>query len=283
MTDIVGVRFDKACRIYSFSPNGNELDVGDGVIVETVKGMEYGKVVIPVRQVDEESLGMTIKPIIRKANDRDIEQLKKIRQKEKDAFPICKEKIQEHGLEMKLISAEYTFDESKVIFSFTSDGRVDFRELVKDLASVFRTRIELRQIGVRDETKTIGGLGPCGRPCCCSVFLGDFQPVSIKMAKEQNLSLSPTKISGLCGRLMCCLNYEQDYYEDMKRLLPNVNETVGTPEGRGIVVETNPLKQTVRVKIEKDNEDTELKDFFYKDIKRFRREKSNFEEKKQEE
>lgn len=250
MIDVIGVRFKKASKIYYFDPQQIPLEVGDGVIVETSKGVEYGEVVIGRRQVEDGEVVRPLKSIMRKATPRDREKLEENHQKEKRAFAICREKIEKHKLDMKLISVEYTFDGSKILFSFTAEGRVDFRELVKDLASVFKTRIELRQIGVRDETKMIGGLGPCGRPACCSVFLGDFQPVSIKMAKEQGLSLNPAKISGSCGRLMCCLAYEQPAYEYLNRITPGVGSIVKTPEGVGAVVETNVISGTLRVRMD---------------------------------
>ena len=266
MIDVIGVRFKKASKIYYFDPQQIPLEVGDGVIVETSKGVEYGEVVIGRRQVEDGEVVKPLKPIMRKATPRDREKLEENHQKEKRAFAICREKIEKHKLDMKLISVEYTFDGSKILFSFTAEGRVDFRELVKDLASVFKTRIELRQIGVRDETKMIGGLGPCGRPACCSVFLGDFQPVSIKMAKEQNLSLSPTKISGLCGRLMCCLNYEQAYYEELRTILPRVGAEVKTADGVGIVMDTNAVRQLVKVKVETAEGEAELHEYPVGDI-----------------
>ena len=266
MIDVIGVRFKKASKIYYFDPQQIPLEVGDGVIVETSKGVEYGEVVIGRRQVEDGEVVKPLKPIMRKATPRDREKLEENHQKEKRAFAICREKIEKHKLDMKLISVEYTFDGSKILFSFTAEGRVDFRELVKDLASVFKTRIELRQIGVRDETKMIGGLGPCGRPACCSVFLGDFQPVSIKMAKEQNLSLSPTKISGLCGRLMCCLNYEQAYYEELRTILPRVGAEVKTADGVGIVMDTNAVRQLVKVKVETADGEAELHEYPVGDI-----------------
>jgi cell fate regulator YaaT (PSP1 superfamily) len=271
MVDVIGVRFKKACKIYYFDPLDMQLQAGDGVIVETIKGIEYGDVVVGRKQVADEEVVKPLKPIIRKATQQDRVKLEENRQKEKKAFEICRDKIAKHKLDMKLICVEYTFDCSKIIFSFTAEGRVDFRELVKDLASVFKTRIELRQIGVRDETKMIGGLGPCGRPACCSVFLGDFQPVSIKMAKEQNLSLSPTKISGLCGRLMCCLNYEQAYYEELRTILPRVGAEVRTPDGRGTVMDTNAVRQLVKVKVELGEDETDVREYAVGDIKILRK------------
>jgi len=249
MSIVIGVRFKKAGKVYYFDPGDFEINQGDYVIVETVRGVEYGEVVLGKKEVDDKSIVKPLKQVIKKADESDAQKVEENRRKEQEAFDLCLAKIEKHQMNMKLIGVEYTFDKNKIIFYFTADGRVDFRELVKDLASVFKTRIELRQIGVRDEAKMVGGLGPCGRPCCCAVFLGDFQPVSIKMAKEQNLSLSPTKISGLCGRLMCCLNYEQEYYEMIQKKLPNIGSEVTTPDGQGTVFETNPLTQKVKVKI----------------------------------
>ncbi|WP_054936941.1 regulatory iron-sulfur-containing complex subunit RicT [Moorella stamsii] len=249
MVTVIGVRFKKAGKIYYFDPGELELTRGDHVIVETTRGLEYGEVVIPPRQVDEGQIVQPLRPVIRRATAADTEQVNINRQKEKEAFAICQQKIAEHGLPMKLIDVEFTFDVSKIIFYFTAEGRVDFRELVKDLAAVFRTRIELRQIGVRDEAKMLGGLGCCGRPVCCATFLGEFDPVSIRMAKEQNLSLNPTKISGLCGRLMCCLRYENDVYEEARRHFPPCGAMVQTPAGPGRVTGHNILKETVMVEI----------------------------------
>lgn len=246
---VIGVRFKKAGKIYYFDPLDLPFEVGEGVIVETARGIEFGEVVIGVREVDKKELQKPLKPIIRRADEEDYARVEANQRKEKEAYAVCEEKIQKHKMDMKLINVEYTFDNSKIVFYFTAEGRVDFRELVKDLASVFKTRIELRQIGVRDETKMLGGLGPCGRPACCAEFLGDFQPVSIKMAKEQNLSLSPTKISGLCGRLMCCLGYEHEYYKELASILPRMGSEVQTPDGVGVAIDTNPLKQLVKVKI----------------------------------
>ncbi|MCQ2484302.1 MAG: stage 0 sporulation family protein [Clostridia bacterium] len=251
MSEIVGIRFKEVGKVYYFDPNGLEIKNGQHVIVETVRGVECGEVAVENREVDDEQIVKPLKPIIRIATDEDMEIVKKNKDKEKDAFDICLKKIAAHKLDMKLIDVEYTFDGSKVLFYFTSDGRVDFRELVKDLASVFRIRIELRQIGVRDESKMKGGLGMCGRPFCCNSFLGDFQPVSIKMAKEQGLSLNPTKISGTCGRLMCCLKYEQSSYEHLLRVTPKVGAIVDTDEGRGTVVETNIIKGELKVRLDR--------------------------------
>lgn len=257
MVTVVGVRFKEAGKIYYFNPGDHDIKKGDKVIVETVRGIEFGHVVVGLKEVDEEEIVPPLKDVIRIANREDCRIHQRNRRKAEEAFDICLEKIDKHGLEMKLIDAEYTFDNNKVIFYFTADGRVDFRELVKDLASVFRTRIELRQIGVRDEAKMIGGLGPCGNETCCTTFLGDFDPVSIKMAKEQDLSLNPTKISGLCGRLMCCLQYEHHVYEELLENMPEVGSTVLTPLGKAKVVEVYTLLETVKVrgKLEDDTED----------------------------
>lgn len=249
MYEVIGVRFKKAGKIYYFDPGDFEVNKDNGVIVETARGVEYGKVVIGRKQVAEEDVVLPLKPVIRVATDEDLEVVRINKELAKDAFQICLEKIKKHELPMKLIDVEYTFDRNKIIFYFTADGRVDFRELVKDLASVFRTRIELRQIGVRDQAKMLSGIGPCGRVLCCSSFLGDFEPVSIKMAKDQNLSLNPTKISGICGRLMCCLKYENDYYESSKDSFPDLGEEVMTPTGMGKVVGLNLLDKTVQVEV----------------------------------
>lgn len=256
MVTVIGVRFKKAGKIYYFSPSGLDIKKGEFVVVETARGVEFGECVIGIKEISEEDIVAPLKNVIRKAEAEDIEKNKENKEKEKEAFQMCLEKIKRHELNMKLIDVEYTFDNNKVIFYFTADGRVDFRELVKDLAAVFRTRIELRQIGVRDEAKMTGGLGPCGRALCCSTFLGEFAPVSIKMAKEQNLSLNPTKISGICGRLMCCLNYEQETYEDIRKRLPKVGSIVDTPFGKGEVIANSVVKESVKVKIKvKDGED----------------------------
>ena len=246
---VIGVRFKKAGKIYYFNPLSIPFEAGEGVIVETSRGIEFGEVVIGAREIEQKELQKPLRPVIRRADEEDYARIEANQRKEKEEFAVCEEKIKKHGMDMKLINVEYTFDNSKIVFYFTAEGRVDFRELVKDLASVFKTRIELRQIGVRDETKMLGGLGPCGRPACCAEFLGDFQPVSIKMAKEQNLSLSPTKISGLCGRLMCCLGYEHEYYKELAAILPRNGSEVQTPDGAGVVMESNPLRQLVKVKI----------------------------------
>ena len=251
MTKVIGVRFRTAGKVYFFDPLQLEIKRGDHVIVETARGIEFGTVVAGVHEVEDDKVIQPLKPVMRIAGERDIEQEAANKEKEKEAFKICKEKILKHGLEMKLIDAEYTFDNNKVLFYFTADGRIDFRELVKDLASVFKTRIELRQIGVRDETKIRGGIGICGRPLCCHSYLSDFVPVSIKMAKEQNLSLNPTKISGVCGRLMCCLKYEQEAYLDLLRTTPKVNAVVSTPDGKGVVIDQNLLTGKLTVRLDK--------------------------------
>ncbi|MBE7039398.1 MAG: stage 0 sporulation protein [Ruminococcaceae bacterium] len=265
MVKVIGVRFKAVGKIYYFDPDSIELKAGDGVIVETARGVEYGEVVLTGKEIDEETFSTPLKKVIRKALESDYKQLKENKIKEKEARKICIEKINANNLEMSLIDVEYTFDRSKVLFYFTADGRVDFRQLVKDLASVFKTRIELRQIGVRDEAKMLGGLGICGRPLCCSQFLGDFEPVSIKMAKEQSLSLNPTKISGTCGRLMCCLKYEQEAYEDLLKNTPGVGAIVDTPVGRGSVVSVSVLKGLVQVKLDSDA-DGALSSFNVSDI-----------------
>lgn len=255
MTTVIGVRFRAAGKIYYFDPGKLAIKKGDHVIVETARGIEYGTVVGDVREVDDDKVIQPLKSVLRVATPKDDEQEAANKEKEKDAFKICLEKIRKHELPMKLIDAEYTFDNNKVLFYFTADGRIDFRELVKDLASVFKTRIELRQIGVRDETKIVGGIGICGRPLCCHTHLSEFVPVSIKMAKEQNLSLNPTKISGVCGRLMCCLNHEEETYEELNRKLPNVGDFVTTADGlKGEVHSVNVLRQLVKVIVDVDDE-----------------------------
>ncbi len=267
MITVIGVRFRRVGKIYYFDPIGLDFEKGDSVIVETARGVEFGTVVLSPRQVDESSIIQPLKPVIRKATEADFATNEENREKEKEAFKICLEKIANRGLEMKLIECEYTFDNNKVLFYFTADGRIDFRELVKDLAAVFRTRIELRQIGVRDETKALGGLGICGRPLCCATYLSDFCPVSIKMAKEQNLSLNPTKISGTCGRLMCCLNNEEEAYEYLNSKLPNVGDHVTTKDGlEGEVHSVNVLKQIVRIIFTDANGDREAKDYAAEDL-----------------
>ncbi|GAA0179709.1 stage 0 sporulation family protein [Clostridium sediminicola] len=266
MITVVGIRFKKSGKIYYFSPNNLNIKINDFVIVETVRGTEFGQCVIGPKEVSNDNIVTPLKNVLRVATNEDVSKNKENKEKQEEAFNICIEKIENHDLPMKLIDVEYTFDNNKIIFYFTAEGRVDFRELVKDLASVFRTRIELRQIGVRDEAKMIGGLGPCGRPMCCSTFLGDFAPVSIKMAKEQNLSLNPSKISGICGRLMCCLNYEQDTYETIKKKLPKINSLVFTNEGKGIVVSNNVIKEIVNVKLKKKDGEEYIKPFSMFDI-----------------
>lgn len=284
MIEVIGVRFRTNGKIYFFAPNGIELEVGDAVIVETARGVEYGKVVLGKREVEEGSITSALKPVIRKASEEDDKKNQENKEKCKDAFNICLEKIEKHGLEMKLIDVEYTFDNNKVLFYFTADGRIDFRELVKDLASVFKTRIELRQIGVRDETKILGGIGICGRELCCHKHLSDFVPVSIKMAKEQNLSLNPTKISGVCGRLMCCLKNEQETYEYLNDKLPNVGDFVKTTDGfKGEVHSVSVLRQKVKVIVELENEEKEIREYMpeelkFKSKKRRNNEKLNDEE-----
>src|SRR5665647_340016 len=258
MVTVIGVRFKKAGKIYYFSPNDIDIQNGNKVIVETVRGIEFGECVIGIKEIKEDDIVSQLKSVIRKATDGDAEKDFENKNKEKEAYEVCLDKINKHELDMKLIDVEYTFDNNKVIFYFTADGRVDFRELVKDLAAVFRTRIELRQIGVRDEAKMIGGLGPCGRPMCCSTFLGEFAPVSIKMAKEQNLSLNPTKISGICGRLMCCLNYEQETYEKIRKTLPIVGSVVDTPYGRAEVIGNSVVKEAVKIKMKINGTDEEI-------------------------
>lgn len=253
MTKIVGVRFRTAGKIYYFGPGDDDINLDDRVIVETARGVELGTVAIGPKEVPDEEVYQPLKQIQRVATEEDLKRDRRNKEKEKEAMQICREKIRKHNLEMKLVDAEYTFDNNKLLFYFTADGRIDFRELVKDLAAVFRTRIELRQIGVRDETKVLGGIGICGRPLCCTTYLTDFVPVSIKMAKEQNLSLNPTKISGVCGRLMCCLKNEQETYEYLNSNLPGVGDTVTTPVGiRGQVKSVNVLRQLVKVLVEQD-------------------------------
>ena len=267
MTKIVGIRFRNAGKIYYFDPLGLEIETGTHVIVETARGVEFGVVMIPTREIADEKVPQPLKPIIRIATEEDEKQQRKNKEKQENAYKICLEKIEKHGLEMKLVQAEYTFDNNKLLFYFTADGRIDFRELVKDLASVFRTRIELRQIGVRDETKILGGMGICGRELCCSSYLSEFIPVSIKMAKEQNLSLNPTKISGACGRFMCCLKYEQNTYEYLNSNLPEINEYVTTNDGlKGEVQSVGVLRQLVKVKVDVNGE-KELREYKVSDLK----------------
>jgi cell fate regulator YaaT (PSP1 superfamily) len=247
--DVVGVRFKKAGKIYYFDPGELTIPDGEFVIVETVRGVEFGRVVINKKQVSENDVVLPLKKVIRIAEQKDRLIVDENKQAAREAYDVCVQKIQSHDLDMKLVDVEYTFDRNKVIFYFTADGSIDFRELVKDLAAIFRTRIELRQIGVRDEAKLLGGIGPCGRMLCCSTFLGDFEPVSIKMAKDQNLSLNPTKISGLCGRLMCCLKYENDEYETAKEQLPDIGSTIKTSDGSGRVVGLNILERIIQVEL----------------------------------
>ena len=267
MVKIVGVRFRNAGKVYYFDPKDYKIQVGDHVIVETARGIEYGTVTGKVQEVPEGKVVQPLKPVIRVANAEDDAKAKRNREKEKEAMRICKKKIRKHELEMKLIDAEYTFDNNKVLFYFTADGRIDFRELVKDLAAVFRTRIELRQIGVRDETKILGGIGSCGRPLCCSTFLSEFAPVSIRMAKEQNLSLNPTKISGVCGRLMCCLKNEEETYEYLNSKLPGIGDTVTTVTGlKGEVSSVNVLRQKVKILVDVDDE-KELQEYDVSELK----------------
>lgn len=254
MAAVIGVRFKNVGKVYYFAPGEHTLKIGDKVIVETARGIECGEVAMGNKEVAEEEIPQPLKKVIRVATQEDLARVAENAVREKSAFAICNKKIEAHKLEMKLVDVEYTFDNSKILFYFTADGRVDFRELVKDLASVFRTRIELRQIGVRDEAKMLGGLGVCGRPLCCSTFLGGFQPVSIKMAKEQGLSLNPVKISGTCGRLMCCLKYEQEAYQDLLRSTPTVNSLVMTPEGRGVVTDVNLLTGILHIKLDSDQD-----------------------------
>lgn len=254
MAAVIGVRFKNVGKVYYFAPGEHTLKIGDKVIVETARGIECGEVAMGNKEVAEEEIPQPLKNVIRVATQEDLAHVAENAAREKSAFAICSKKIEAHKLEMKLVDVEYTFDNSKILFYFTADGRVDFRELVKDLASVFRTRIELRQIGVRDEAKMLGGLGVCGRPLCCSTFLGGFQPVSIKMAKEQGLSLNPVKISGTCGRLMCCLKYEQEAYQDLLRSTPTVNSLVMTPEGRGVVTDVNLLTGILHIKLENEQD-----------------------------
>lgn len=251
MAEVISVRFKEVGKNYYFDPQNKQYKSGDNVIVETARGLEFGEVSIGNREIPDEEITAPLKSVIRSATQKDLDVVEENKKKEKEAFDICHKKIAEHNLLMKLVDVEYTFDRSKILFYFTADGRVDFRELVKDLASIFHTRIELRQIGVRDESKKVGGLGICGRPFCCSTFLGSFQPVSIKMAKEQSLFLSTTKISGTCGRLMCCLKYEQDSYEHLLKVTPKNGAIVDTAEGRGTVVNFNLLTGMLKVSLDK--------------------------------
>lgn len=266
MVNVVGVRFKSVGKIYYFDPENIEIKKGDSVIVETSRGVEFGSVVLANKEISEDEIVSPLKKVLRKATDDDIKVMLDNKEKEKQAFEKCVKKIEEHELAMKLVDVEYTFDHSKILFYFTADGRIDFRELVRDLASLFKTRIELRQIGVRDEAKMLGGIGVCGRPLCCSLYLGEFEPVSIKMAKEQSLSLNPTKISGTCGRLMCCLKNEQEAYEDLIRRTPHTGSVVKTPDGKGTVVSANLLKSLVNVSLDIDGE-KEIKEYKLSDIK----------------
>lgn len=267
MLKVIGVRFRNAGKIYFFDPADYEIEVGQHVIVETARGVEYGNVVLGIREVEEEKVVLPLKPVIRVSTPEDDKKEIENKDKEKKAFNICLEKIQKHNLDMKLIDTEYTFDNNKVLFYFTADGRIDFRELVKDLAAVFKTRIELRQIGVRDETKVVGGIGICGRSLCCNTHLSEFAPVSIKMAKEQNLSLNPTKISGVCGRLMCCLKNEEETYEDLNSKLPNVGDFVNTIDGlKGEVHSVSVLRQLVKV-IVQVNDEKEIREYKVAELK----------------
>ncbi len=262
MTKVIGVRFRQAGKVYFFSPGKLHIKQGEKVIVETARGVEFGHVVAGTKEVPDEEITQPLKAVLRIATEEDKRNEEKNREKEKEAFKVCSEKIREHNLEMKLINAEYTFDNNKVLFYFTADGRIDFRELVKDLASVFRTRIELRQIGVRDETKIRGGIGVCGRALCCHTYLSEFAPVSIKMAKEQNLSLNPTKISGVCGRLMCCLTNEEETYEELNSRLPAIGDVVTTSEGlKGEVQSVSVLRQLVKVVVNLDNDEKEIREY----------------------
>ena len=276
MTRVIGVRFRQAGKIYFFAPGKLHIKKGDKVIVETARGVEFGSVVAGPKDVEDEEIMQPLKPVIRVATEEDKRVEEKNREKEKEAFDICLEKIRKHNLEMKLINAEYTFDNNKVLFYFTADGRIDFRELVKDLAAVFRTRIELRQIGVRDETKIRGGIGICGRPLCCNTYLSEFAPVSIKMAKEQNLSLNPTKISGVCGRLMCCLTNEEETYEDLNSRLPALGDFVTTNDGlKGEVQSVSVLRQLVKVVVTLEDDEKEIREYKVSDLRFKPRKKKN--------
>ena len=284
MTKIVGIRFRNVGKIYYFDPKNYKMQVGDHVIVETARGVEFGRVVLGPKEVGEDEVVHPLKEVLRVATQADEDREKQNRLKEKDAFKICQKKIREHGLEMKLIDAEYTFDNNTVLFYFTADGRIDFRQLVKDLAAIFKTRIELRQIGVRDETKILGGIGICGRALCCHSYLSEFIPVSIKMAKEQNLSLNQTKISGVCGRLMCCLKNEQETYEELNKKLPGIGDTVTLPDGiQGTVQSVNVLRQRVKVVVEV-NDEKEIQEFPVDELKfRARRKKIKISDKEMKE
>ncbi len=269
MAQIIGVKFKGCGKVYYFSPEGKEYTEGQGVVVETARGVEYAKVTVPNSEVAEKELVAPLKPVLRAATEKDEETLRRNEERRAPALKTAAEKIAARNLDMKLVDCEFTFDGSKVIFYFTAEGRVDFRELVKDLSSVFRLRIELRQIGIRDEAKMLGGLGPCGRVCCCASCMQDFKKVSIKMAKNQGLSLNPSKISGLCGRLMCCLAYENDYYAEASKKMPKIGSEVGTPEGTGMVINVNMLKMEVKVRIDKGDATT-YRDFKVEEL-RFKR------------
>lgn len=285
MVKIVGIKFKDAGKLYYFSPGGHKVDVGDNVIVETARGLEFGKVTLAETEVKESEIVAPLKSIIRIANEKDKKKHKENLAKKEEAMRLCQEKVDAHGLEMKLIDVEYTFDNSKVVFYFTADGRVDFRELVKDLASVFRMRIELRQIGVRDEAKMLGGVGNCGRGLCCNTWLSDFEPVSIKMAKVQNLSLNPSKISGICGRLMCCLKFENEVYTHLKKGMPSVGERIKTPDGMAVVTDVNILENIIKTRlvVEEGSKDkgieeklsTELYSYGKEEIKRVNKKNNN--------
>lgn len=281
MPDIVGVRFKRVGKVYHFDPTGYDLKIGDKVIVETQRGVEMGEVAVGVHACDEALIKKQLKGIIRIATPEDIRIVEENRSKEKDAFRVCCEKIKKHKLEMKLVDVEYTFDNSKILFYFTADGRIDFRELVKELATIYRTRIELRQIGARDESKTLGSIGICGRPLCCAQFLGEFEPVSIKMAKEQGLSLNPTKISGSCGRLMCCLKYEQDTYEGLLKNTPRTGAVVDTEYGRGTVEYVNLLRGLLKVRID-DEKEKIYKELTVDEVKLVKKARSEYDNSKQE-
>lgn len=279
MIEVVGIRFKKAGKIYYFDPDGQDIAAGCFAIVETARGIEYGSVIKGNMEVPDEDVVLPLKKVIRVATDEDMVTARENKEKEKEAFDICLEKITKHELDMKLIDVEITFDHNKLIFYFTSDGRVDFRDLVKELAAIFRTRIELRQIGVRDEAKMLNGIGICGRSLCCSTFLGDFHPVSIKMAKEQSLSLNPTKISGVCGRLMCCLKYEEEVYEELNKKLPNVGDIISTSDGTGEILSTNVLMQVVKAAVKKSENDAPTIGFYAVDeIKVIKRKKKSKQE-----
>ncbi len=279
MLNIVGIRFKKVGKVYHFDPAGFELKIGDTVVVETTRGIEMGDVAVENHLIDEALVKKPLRSVLRIANAEDYKTLEDNKQKEREAYKVCTERIRMLKLNMKLVEVEYTFDNSKIIFSFTADGRVDFRELVKELAAIFHTRIELRQIGARDETKALGSIGVCGRELCCAGFLGDFEPVSIKMAKEQGLSLNPTKISGACGRLMCCLKFEQDTYEELLKITPHAGSTVQTPDGVGTIEYVNLLRGILKVKIENDREKVH-RDYNVSDVKVIKKGRSNSKDEK---